>query len=145
MTTSTLTEVYVDELRDLYNCEQQLIKALPKMAKAASSEQLRNGFKEHLEQTKEHARRLEQLLQELAEPIKGKKCKGIEGIIAEGGEIISEDHGCSAHFRGATTRTLRDGRLRFGPRVCDFNGREQSSQPPGTNARRGERDRSETD
>jgi ferritin-like metal-binding protein YciE len=92
MKTNTLKEVYVDELRDLYNCEQQLIKALPKMAKAASSEELRSGFEGHLEQTKEHARRLELLLQGLGEPIKGKKCKGIEGIVAEGGEVMSEDY-----------------------------------------------------
>jgi ferritin-like metal-binding protein YciE len=88
----SLKEVYVDELRDLYNCEQQLIKALPKMANAANSEQLRSGFESHLEQTKEHAKRLENTLQQLGEPVKGKKCKGIEGIIAEGVEILSEDY-----------------------------------------------------
>jgi len=92
MKTNTLKEVYVDELRDLYNCEQQLIKALPKMAKAASSEKLRNGFEGHLEQTKGHARRLEQVLEGLGEPVKGKKCKGIEGIVAEGGEVMAEDY-----------------------------------------------------
>jgi ferritin-like metal-binding protein YciE len=89
---NTLKEVYVDELRDLYNCEQQLIKALPKMAKAATSQELRNGFESHLEQTVEHARRLERVLQGLGEPVKGKKCKGMEGIIAEGGEVLSEDY-----------------------------------------------------
>jgi len=90
--TNTLKEVYVDELRELYNCEQQLIKALPKMAKAATSEELRSGFESHLEQTEEHARRLEKVLQGLGEPVKGKKCKGMEGIIAEGGEVLSEDY-----------------------------------------------------
>src|ERR1700689_3147280 len=90
--TNTLKEVYVDELRDLYNCEQQLIKALPKMAKAATSEELRSGFESHLEQTEEHARRLEKVLQGLGEPVKGKKCKGMEGIVAEGGEVMSEDY-----------------------------------------------------
>jgi ferritin-like metal-binding protein YciE len=92
MKTNALKEVYVDELRDLYNCEQQLIKAIPKMAKAANSKELRGGFEEHLEQTKEHASRLEQILQTLGEPVKGKKCKGMEGIVAEGGEVMSEDY-----------------------------------------------------
>jgi ferritin-like metal-binding protein YciE len=92
MKATTLKDVYVDELRDLYSAEQQLIKALPKMAKAATSEDLRQGFEEHLEQTKGHARRLEQIFQALGESIKGKKCKGMEGIVAEGAEVISEDY-----------------------------------------------------
>ncbi len=92
MKATTLKDVYVDELRDLYNAEQQLIKALPKMAKAATSEDLRQGFEEHLEQTKGHARRLEEIFQALGESIKGKKCKGIEGIVAEGAEVMSEDY-----------------------------------------------------
>ena len=92
MKATTLKDVYVNELRDLYNAEQQLIKALPKMAKAATSEDLRQGFEEHLEQTKGHARRLEQIFQALGESIKGKKCKGMEGIVAEGAEVISEDY-----------------------------------------------------
>jgi ferritin-like metal-binding protein YciE len=92
MKTKTLKDVYVDELRDLYNAEQQLIKAIPKMAKAATSEELRKGFEEHLEQTKGHATRLEQILQGLGEAVKGKKCKGMEGIIAEGSEVMSEDY-----------------------------------------------------
>jgi ferritin-like metal-binding protein YciE len=90
MDQKTLKELYVDELRDLYDSEQQLIKALPKMVKAANSEDLRSGFEEHLEQTKEHARRLEQIFQALGEPVKGKKCKGMQGIVSEGGEAISE-------------------------------------------------------
>jgi ferritin-like metal-binding protein YciE len=92
MAEKTLKDVYVDELRDLYNSEQQLIKAIPKMAKEATSDDLRKGFEEHLEQTKGHASRLEQILQGLGEPVKGKKCKGMEGIIAEGGEVMSEDY-----------------------------------------------------
>ena len=92
MKATTLKDVYVDELRDLYSAEQQLIKALPKMAKAATSEDLRQGFEEHLEQTKGHAQRLEEIFQALGESIKGKKCKGMEGIVAEGAEVISEDY-----------------------------------------------------
>jgi ferritin-like metal-binding protein YciE len=92
MAEKTLKDVFIDELRDLYNAEQQLIKAIPKMAKAATSEDLRKGFEEHLEQTKGHASRIEQIFQELGEPVKGKKCKGMEGIISEGGEVMSEDY-----------------------------------------------------
>jgi ferritin-like metal-binding protein YciE len=92
MKTKTLRDVYVDELRDLYNAEQQLIKAIPKMAKASTSQDLRKGFEEHLEQTKGHASRLEQILRALGDSVKGKKCKGMEGIVAEGGEVMSEDY-----------------------------------------------------
>jgi ferritin-like metal-binding protein YciE len=91
MSQNNLKNLYVDELRDLYNSEHQLIKALPKMAKAASSDALRKGFEEHLEQTKRHATRLEQVLSGLGEPVTGKKCKGMAGIVAEGGEMMSED------------------------------------------------------
>lgn len=91
MSHNNLKGLYVDELRDLYNSEQQLIKALPKMAKAANSDELRTGFEEHLEQTREHATRLEQILSTLGEPVKGKKCKGMAGIVSEGGEMMSED------------------------------------------------------
>jgi ferritin-like metal-binding protein YciE len=91
MSQTNLKGLYVDELRNLYNCEQQLIKALPKMAKAANSDELRKGFEEHLEQTRQHATRLEQALSALGEPVKGKKCKGMAGIVEEGGNTISED------------------------------------------------------
>jgi ferritin-like metal-binding protein YciE len=95
MAQNNLKSLYVDELRDLYSSEQQLIKAIPKMAKAANSDTLRKGFEEHLEQTRGHATRLEQILRGLGEPVKGKKCKGMAGIVAEGGEMMSED------FQGA--------------------------------------------
>ena len=91
METQALKELFIDELRDLYNAESQLIKALPKMAKAANSEELRNGFEGHLEQTKGHAQRLEQIFQTLGEKPTGKKCKAMEGLIAEGSEAIEED------------------------------------------------------
>src|SRR5205814_1859380 len=86
-----LKELYVDELKDLYSAENQLVKALPKMAKAAASEELKAGFEEHLEQTKGHVQRLEQIFEMLDESPKGKKCKGMEGLIEEGSEIIEED------------------------------------------------------
>jgi ferritin-like metal-binding protein YciE len=86
-----LKELYVDELKDIYNAENQLVKALPKMAKAATSEDLRTGFEEHLEQTKGHVQRLEQIFKELGEKPTGKKCKGMEGLVAEGSEMMEED------------------------------------------------------
>jgi ferritin-like metal-binding protein YciE len=87
-----LEALYIDELKDLYNAENQLVKALPKMAKAASSDKLRKGFEEHLEQTKEHVQRLEQIFESLGESPKGKKCKGMEGLIEEGSEVTEEGY-----------------------------------------------------
>jgi ferritin-like metal-binding protein YciE len=86
-----LKELYIDELKDIYNAENQLVKALPKMAKAANSEELRTGFEEHLEQTRGHVQRLEQIFKELGEKPSGKKCKGMEGLVAEGQEMMGED------------------------------------------------------
>ena len=91
MAENGLRELYLDELRDLYNAENQLLKALPKMAKAASSDELRNGFQEHLEQTKGHVERLEQIFEALDESPKGKKCAGMEGLVKEGAEVMQED------------------------------------------------------
>ena len=91
MTKNSLNELYVDELKDLYSAENQLVKALPKMAKAASSEELRQGFEDHLEQTKGHVARLEQIFESIGESAKGKKCLGMEGLVKEGAEIMDED------------------------------------------------------
>ena len=91
MKENALKELYVDELRDIFNAENQLTKALPKMAKAATSNELRAGFEEHLEQTKGHVRRLEQIFDALGEKPTGKKCKGMEGLIEEGEEMIEEE------------------------------------------------------
>jgi ferritin-like metal-binding protein YciE len=93
MNSNALKNLYIDELKDLYSAENQLIKALPKMAKAATSPDLRKGFEEHLEQTREHVRRLELIFKGLEESPKGKKCKGMEGLIEEGSEMIEEDPG----------------------------------------------------
>jgi ferritin-like metal-binding protein YciE len=92
MQQSELKELYVDELKDIYSAETQLVKALPKMAKAASSDELRSGFEEHLEQTKGHVARLEQIFKALGEKPTGKKCKGMEGLIEEGSEAAGEDY-----------------------------------------------------
>jgi len=89
--TTNLHELLIDELRDLYNAETQLTKALPKMAKAASDESLKAGFEEHLDQTHEHIARLERAMELLDAPAKGKTCKAMKGLIAEGEEKIKED------------------------------------------------------
>jgi ferritin-like metal-binding protein YciE len=91
MKLDTLQKLYTDELRDLYNAENQLLKALPKMAKAASSEELKEAFEKHLEQTKGHVERLEQVFEELGEKPKGKTCRAMKGLIEEGSEILEED------------------------------------------------------
>jgi len=93
MKQNALKELYIDELRDIYNAENQLVKALPKMAKAATSDELRQGFEGHLEQTKGHVQRLEQIFEDLEEKPTGKKCKGMEGLVEEGKEMIEEEDG----------------------------------------------------
>lgn len=92
MLQSELRELFVDELKDIYSAETQLVKALPKMAKAAVSDELKNGFLEHLEQTKNHVARLEQIFSELEEKPTGKHCNGMEGLIKEGNEAAGEDY-----------------------------------------------------
>jgi ferritin-like metal-binding protein YciE len=87
----SLQDLYVRELRDLYDAEKQLVKVLPKMAKASSSSELQSAFEEHLEQTRGHVERLEQVFEKLGSRPRGTKCKGIEGIINEGKEMMEED------------------------------------------------------
>jgi ferritin-like metal-binding protein YciE len=91
MKLDTLKTLYINELRDLYNAENQLVKALPKMAKGASSEELQDAFQKHLEQTKTHVDRLEEVFEEIGEKPKGKTCKAMKGLIEEGSEILQED------------------------------------------------------
>ena len=91
MELETLKDLYLHELKDLFSAEQQLVKALPKMAKAASNKELAGGFQTHLEQTKEHAQRLQQILTSHKATTRGPKCKGMEGIVAEGTEMIEEE------------------------------------------------------
>ncbi len=91
MEMESLKDLLTSELKDLYSAENQIIKALPKMVKAASSEKLKKGFQEHLEQTREHVSRLEKIFEQLGGSPKGKKCKGMEGVLEEGSEIIEED------------------------------------------------------
>jgi len=91
MKLDTLKTLYINELRDLYNAENQLVKALPKMAKAASSKELTDAFQKHLEQTKTHVERLEEVFEEIGEKPKGKTCQAMKGLIKEGSEILHED------------------------------------------------------
>jgi ferritin-like metal-binding protein YciE len=85
---SSLKELLVDELKDIYNAEQQLVKALPKMAKAASNPQLKAGFTKHLAETRGHVDRLEQAFRSLGEKARGKTCKAMQGLVEEGSEAI---------------------------------------------------------
>jgi ferritin-like metal-binding protein YciE len=91
MNENTLRELFVDELRDLYDAENRLVKALPKLAKAANLEDLRSGFETHLEQTKEHVERLKQIMESLDEKPTGKKCPGMIGILQEGEEKLTQN------------------------------------------------------
>jgi ferritin-like metal-binding protein YciE len=91
MKLETLKDLYIHELKDLYSAEKQIIKALPKMVKAATNKQLAAGFEEHFEQTKEHVARLEQILTSYDESTRGPKCQGMEGLLKEGEEMMEED------------------------------------------------------
>jgi ferritin-like metal-binding protein YciE len=87
----TMHDAFVEELRDTYDAEKQLMKALPKMAKASTSADLRTAFESHLEETRGHVDRLEQVFESLEEKVRGKHCEGIAGIIEEGKSIMGED------------------------------------------------------
>ena len=90
MKLDSLETLFVEELRDLYSAENQLVKALPKMAKRASSEELKQAFEEHLELTREHVARLDEIFENLGKPAKGKTCKAMKGLIEEGSEVLEE-------------------------------------------------------
>lgn len=89
--TGTLRDAFIDELRDTYDAERQLTKALPKLAKAATTRDLRAAFESHLEETQGQIQRLEQVFESLGEKVKGKHCDGMAGIIEEGNSVIEED------------------------------------------------------
>jgi len=91
-----LRETFVEELKDVYDAEKQLLKALPKMAKAAEHEELKEAFEMHLHETEEHVRRLEQVFKLMNQPAKGKKCKAMQGLVEEGEELIDEEEGDAA-------------------------------------------------
>ena len=91
-----LRETFIDELKDLYDAEKQLLKGLPKMAKAAEHEELKAAFEEHLEITNEQVKRLEKVFKLFGEQPKGKKCKAMQGLLEEGQELIEEEAGDAA-------------------------------------------------
>ena len=91
-----LHELFLEELADIYSAEQQLTKALPKMAKAADSDELREAFEEHLQQTEEQISRLEQVFESLDEKMQRKTCKAMQGLIEEGNEVLQEHKGSPA-------------------------------------------------
>jgi len=90
MKLSTLQDLFVEQLQDLHDAENQILKALPKMAKAASAPELRQAFEEHLEQSRAHVERLDQVFNQLGAKSKGKPCKAMQGLITEGEELIKE-------------------------------------------------------
>src|SRR5215467_375850 len=98
---STLRETFLMDLADIYDAEKQLVKALPKMAKAAQNEDLREGFEEHLEQTEEHVQRAEQVFEHLGQKAKARKCKAMAGLLEEGQERIREKAGDAALIAAA--------------------------------------------
>src|SRR6266446_6116364 len=91
MTLKSLEDLFLHEIKDLFSAEQQLVKALPKMAKAASSERLRQGFEEHLEQTRGHVDRLEKIFDQMGKNHRGAKCDAMVGLIEEGEKLIDEN------------------------------------------------------
>lgn len=91
MALHTLEDLYVDHLKDLYNAEHQITKALPRMSKKVATSELRDAFDNHLQQTETQIERLEKVFQRLEKSPRGKKCVGMEGLIQEGQEVLSED------------------------------------------------------
>ncbi len=91
MKLDSLRDLFIDELKDLYNAEHQLLKALPKMAKAATSTELKRAFESHLKETEGQVERLEQVFETMDVSPKGKKCKAMEGLVEEGAELMEED------------------------------------------------------
>jgi len=87
----TLEELFIHELKDIHSAETQLVKALPKMAKAATNDSLKAAFEEHLSETEEHVSRIEQIMENFNGSAGGKTCKAMQGLIAEGEEVIKED------------------------------------------------------
>lgn len=133
MTVDSLEKLYVDQLRDIYDAENQLVRALPKMAKASSSAELRSAFEDHLEKTRGHVRRLDEIFRTLGHPPKGKSCKAMIGLIEEGEEILKSDSEPSVrdagliaaaqkveHYEIASYGTLRT--------FAEFRGDKQAAQ-----------------
>lgn len=91
MSLDSLQALFLDEVKDIYHGEKQLLEALPRMAKAAASPELQQAFTSHLKETEGHVQRLERILKELGQPARGKRCKGMEGLIEEGKEFMQQE------------------------------------------------------
>ena len=136
MPAENLHELFVDELKDIYDAEKQLTKALPKMAKAADSQDLRAAFEEHLEITRMQVNRLEEVFKSLGMAARGKPCEGMKGLIEEGKEMMEElERGATLDAAlisaGPEGRALRDRDLRHPGDVCrdpGTSGRERSAR-----------------
>ena len=90
MSVGTMQELFVDELKDLYSAEKQIVRALPKLAKATTSEELRGALLQHLEETKEQVSRLEQIAEIVGKKLTGKSCVGMKGVLEEGSEVLED-------------------------------------------------------
>src|SRR5271155_3776704 len=141
MSHNNLKSLYVDELRDIYNSEQQLIKALPKMAKAANSDELRKGFEEHLEQTRGHTTRLGRAGEGQEMQGHGRDRGGRRRNVVR--RFRGRADGCGPDLRGATRGTLRNRSLRRGARLRRTYGRKRSRLVAAADARRREGNQSE--
>jgi ferritin-like metal-binding protein YciE len=91
MSLNSLEKLFLEELKDIYNAEKQILRALPRMAKTAESPELEQAFTKHLKETEGHVQRLERVFKELGQAPRGKKCKGMEGLLEEGKEVMQED------------------------------------------------------
>jgi ferritin-like metal-binding protein YciE len=91
MSLDSLEKLFLEELKDVYNAEKQIIRALPRMAKAAESRELQQAFTKHLKETEGQVQRLERIFRELGQAARGKKCKGMEGLLEEGKEVLEQD------------------------------------------------------
>jgi len=107
MELENLRDLYVHELKDLLSAEKQMIRSMPKLVKAATNKQLAASFKQHLEQTKRHAERLEQILKNLGASTRGPKCEGMEGVLKEGDSMVSEDAAAEVRDAGLIAAAQR--------------------------------------
>ncbi len=107
MKLESLRDLYVAELRDIYDAERQIVKALPKVIKSASSAELQQALKDHLKQTEGHAQRIEQIFSDMGDRAKGKKCDGMKGVLEEGEDLLEEDAEPSVRDAGIISSAQR--------------------------------------
>ena len=146
MKLDTMQDLFTEELHDLYSAEQQLTEALPKMAQAASNDELREAFEHHLQETQDHVRRLDDIYGELGISPSGEKCEAMEGLIAEGEELIQAEgdpnvKDAALIARGPAGRALRDRRVRHHPRARQAARPRAGRGAPRPDAGRGEQRR----